>query len=583
MATVVEQLSELMVYEKPTRSISEMPGLAGAESIFNKYSLFSLSSINLTSTTGNFLSGANKWNVDRLFDLAPDEKIEPEYKAQPGNIYSEITVPTANVIIKHSKDVALTATNLFGPMPYSWSDFLYCKWYGEVPNNRLITLRRYPLPTYDNAVAPNGVPMPPLAQAVTWFSDSTGNKLADLMKFTYSLAWEEIEAKVQDVNGNEKGFGNGAEAFTQSKGAVEALGGVLEFMRGDRTRWSGQAQVDQTWEKNAFGSDGPYWNQVLGPVNVINKNTMRKPGLNFSNDITLVFEYKLSSINGINPRTAMIDLITNFLALTYNNAKFWGGAYRYFPNVTDPVGFFGSQKDFYNGNWDKYFDSASTEYTDMFSKASSKMKAMLANPKDLAKGLSDIASSVGDMIMGKLASKSRPAILSIRSALSGDPIGEWHLVIGNPLKPIACIGNLYVSNTTMQFNETLGMDDFPTEVKFTVTLKHGKPRDKGDIESIFNYGNGRLTYAPLMKTPSEKGTFGDSYMNGSFNDAPVLNDDKTINQAQTAAVKQNRVNEALGFKGDSSKRISDRISADWGSQYSNQNMLLILDKTKIKF
>jgi len=579
---IADVMSELMVYNKDKREISELPGLVGVESIFNKYSLFSLSSVNLTSMSGAFMSKTNTWSVDRLFDIDPESNPYLSDGVEPSSLYDKVTNPTAKVIIDHARDVSLAKTALFGPMPYSWSDFLYCKYYGEVPNNRLITLRRYPLPTFDSGVAANQHPMPPLAQAVTWFSEDTGNKLNDVLKFAFSLAWEDIEAKVQDVAGNEKGFGVGAEALGGlGKAGIEAAGGIIGFMRGDSKRWSGEALAEQNWEKNAFNADGPYWNQVLGPVNVVNHNTMRKPGLNFSNDITLVFEYKLTSINGVNPRTAMIDLITNFLTLTYNNAKFWGGAYRYFPSLNDSVKFFGSQEKFYKGDWDGYFDSASAEYTSMFSNASASMKGMLSDPKKLLDKLGDIAGKVGDMIMGKLASKSRPAILSIRSALTGDPIGEWHLVVGNPLKPIACIGNLYVSNTTMQFNETLGADDFPTEVKFTVTLKHGRPRDKGDIESMFNYGNGRLTYAPLLKTPSEKGTFGDAYQNGSFNDAPVLDANKKINQPATVARSQ----AAAGLKNDKTSpgRIKSRLTNDWGAQFATDNLMLILDATKIKF
>ena len=34
--------------------------------------------------------------------------------------------------------------------PYYWKDFIYCKYYGTIPNNRLITLRRFPYPCTDN-------------------------------------------------------------------------------------------------------------------------------------------------------------------------------------------------------------------------------------------------------------------------------------------------------------------------------------------------------------------------------------------------------------------------------------------------
>ena len=47
-------------------------------------------------------------------------------------------------------------------------------------------------------------------------------------------------------------------------------------------------------------------------------------------------------------------------------------------------------------------------------------------------------------------------------------------------------------NSTMTLGAGLGYDDFPMEVKFEVDLKHGKPRDKGDIENMFNAGQGRI-------------------------------------------------------------------------------------------
>ena len=46
--------------------------------------------------------------------------------------------------------------------------------------------------------------------------------------------------------------------------------------------------------------------------------------------------------------------------------------------------------------------------------------------------------------------------------------------------------------------EGLGYDDFPVNVAFTATLSHGKPRDAGDIESMFNAGKGRIYMSPFL-------------------------------------------------------------------------------------
>ena len=87
--------------------------------------------------------------------------------------------------------------------------------------------------------------------------------------------------------------------------------------------------------------------------------------------------------------------------------------------------------------------------------------------------------------------------------LSGEPTGYWHVTIGNPLDPIAMMGNMAVTKTTVQFNDILGYDDFPTEVKFTVELEHCMPRDNAAIENMFNGAKGRFysfTDADLLKS-----------------------------------------------------------------------------------
>ena len=76
--------------------------------------------------------------------------------------------------------------------------------------------------------------------------------------------------------------------------------------------------------------------------------------------------------------------------------------------------------------------------------------------------------------------------------LSGDATGNWHLTIGNPLNPIAVIGNLTCENAEFEFDGPLGYEDFPSKLKVTITCKPARPRDKLDIESMFNAGRGRM-------------------------------------------------------------------------------------------
>jgi hypothetical protein len=81
--------------------------------------------------------------------------------------------------------------------PYFWKDFLYCKYYGTIPNNRLITLRRFPHPMPDNLNGPNEAYASkggarPVAQAVTWFGGNTGNQLDSLISFGTGIEWQTV-------------------------------------------------------------------------------------------------------------------------------------------------------------------------------------------------------------------------------------------------------------------------------------------------------------------------------------------------------------------------------------------------------
>ena len=96
------------------------------------------------------------------------------------------------------------------------------------------------------------------------------------------------------------------------------------------------------------------------------------------------------------------------------------------------------------------------------------------------------------------------------SVLTGAPTGEWHLVVGNPCNPIAMIGNLVCKDLSISFGDTLGPDDFPTEITATITLQQARERERGEIESMFNRGEGRLyqSVAPVYSNSQSVGAFG---------------------------------------------------------------------------
>ena len=368
--------------------------------------------------------------------------------------------------------------------PYYATDFMYAKYYKKIPLNRLITIRRFPYPTFDNLeFGQNSGFVKPIAQAITFFGDPTGNKLAEITKMNGKIKWEKLKADVHDVQGNEKGWEDSPIQPGNKTG-----GAIYSAMTGKGDIGGFKAESAEAGKYNTF----EYTNKVLGPVNVINETHTRGRGIGAELEYSITFHYKLKSYNNINPRIAMIDLISNLLALSFNNAKFWGGANRYFPKHPQ-FAFFGDQKAFYEGRYGDYFGSLFSEIGKFGDVLSGILGSLMSG--DLSP-LTDILKGAGTAVMDMKRAKSRPQVIGFKALLTGLPVGEWHMTVGNPYKPILSVGNLICESFELSLSEELGVDDFPEELMFTIDLKSGRPRDKGDLESMLSMGNGRTYYPP---------------------------------------------------------------------------------------
>jgi hypothetical protein len=223
----------------------------------------------------------------------------------------------------------------------------------------------------------------------------------------------------------------------------------------------------------------------------------RDVGLKFDQEIKLTFEYKLMSYAGINPRVAFLDIMANLLVLTYSNANFWGGANRFYGGGGYVAKEFGDLQELAKGNYKNYLVSVVQEMGGGFSAVFGDIKtgAFDWSIPGILQGLQTLGGQLMGSFMGNFINKqigALPAYQATQAFISGEPTGDWHLTIGNPINPIMMIGNLILEDSQLTFGGGLGWDDFPLELKLVVTLKHAKPRDKSDFESAFNAGKGRL-------------------------------------------------------------------------------------------
>lgn len=399
--------------------------------------------------------------------------------------------PTVSEIVAWSQE----ADNV-KKTPYRFQDFAYCKYFGKIPNNYLITLRRYPYPTSDNleGAGENSAKgkqnyeakqLLPVAQAITWLGEATGNKISSLLGGIESgLNWKDIKSEMNVVS----------PATPGDAGAGPAPG---------LAKWVGLISGDynSTTNPNQGAAPDPYtegtWNnKIIGNVNVIDSTKARERGLKFSHKIDLVFEYEARSIGGINTKAAMLDIMSNLLLMTSATANFWGGANRFRPgspgNTAPFLGGPAGRAAFMRGDPVGFMNAV----TDQFSKAAGAISDFLFSAmQDPFTALKSLAAGGAKAFMN---SNKTPGghVSGLKAILTGDPVGEWHLTVGNPFNPMMMIGNLICTGIKLEFNEELGPDDFPTELKATISLDHGMPRDRDAIESMFNGGGGRLYSLP---------------------------------------------------------------------------------------
>jgi hypothetical protein len=454
-------------------------------------------------------------------------------------------------ILKGSQTISNADNGIIGGAcaPYNWKDFLYCKYYGSIPNNYMITLRRFATPVKDNFSLPEGFKNQantllqgvgrPVAQAVTWWGGNTGNSLNDVISFTTGLSWKPVQQEGTAIQQEfDKGlFQSKIAAYVRS--ALE-VGGVSEEASQNAQNIinlsAALADPESTQEREKLAYNmrdiaeqpgGPLSGYIWTSVDTISQTYVRDRGLSWTDKpITLKFHYDLATVGEVNSKAAMLDLMANLLGLATNYGQFLTPNFRY-NSEFNPISFPGGNaglNEFYLDPL-KYWENFGIYLANLKSKLQStagggdapatvgtddQATQTIGNDSEPDPNKSSgTTSSEAEAIIRKLLRMSGTASLidSIQmpqSFLLGTPIGEWHLTVGNPMNPIAMIGNLICESVTIDFSDKLGPDDFPAELTATYTLKHARDRERGEIESMFNRGDGRLYESTLPTSASSQ-------------------------------------------------------------------------------
>jgi hypothetical protein len=571
----------------------------GTGSIFNPLYVFRYSEFGAganASTPGAYDLERHKLNYEN--SLGALDKIRAAADRLARRTAAVVQNPTAVAIKTWSDTQGALGSNHKGPLypyPYALSDFTQCKWYGKIPNNRLLTLRRYPIPVEDNLQAhQDKLPLIPIAQAVSWWGGDTGNKLSELLGMTYAFNWKKYPATdaelVQDVSGNEIQLESLLDAAgitneTARKAIITSFGNIDG---GNPFAMSGFDKTLQENYKNQWAT-GAYSNRIYGPLNVITETQIRDRGYDFTHEIKIDFEYKLRTISNLNPKVVMLDLISNFLSLTYNRASFWGGSYRYFQQTGALLPGFNTDA-MEKGDYAEAAKQITSMLSQLVQTGGAELKKFFtdvsstaAKPGDFGDKIGSIVekftgSTVGNNIISSRIGNLHQTPLVMRALADGRAVGEWHLMVGNPMDPLAVIGNLILKSTKIEFSDELGADDFPTGVKFTVTLDHGRPRAKQDIESMFNHGGGDMFFTAIQPPASARNSYGEANSkmavnaNGEQITTTPLSGANALTSAQ-AIQQDQRSEEAMTGAVELANYFKPGVSRAYGEGFGNSKIL----------
>ena len=384
---------------------------------------------------------------------------------------------------------------------YQYSDFAYCKYLGKMSNNYLITLRRFPMPCGDHIdmTVPSRPTekatqqhMPDMGRMVTWIG-TPGNDMSGLLKYTVKMNFEEKKAEW------EQSQSTGDNSSTPLAQMMNSINPAYQ-----KQVQQGLANVPSSLGK-PFGNysdwataGAPYsgllgWrdrNKVYGPLDVMMRTHQRQQGIQIDQEFSITFDYELRSYDGINGKAAMLDLLSNVLAVTYTTGKWWGGG-RYSgaaaqSNLYSNLPIFqkadSGELNSPTAVWESISDSISAVGEDIKRQGGGSMTG----------GIKEILKGIGSMLLGGFLNKlGRPQKFTANALLTDAPVGLWHLTLGNPRAPIMELGNLIMENAEIEHYGPLGIDDFPTGLKVTVKLKRALDTDSAGIEKMYTKGDYR--------------------------------------------------------------------------------------------
>lgn len=458
--------------------------------------------------------------------LAGSSSWETKYSADAADI--------TNCSISELVRLSSQQNSILGQARYRYIDFMYCKDLGKISNNHLITLRKFAHPVGDaifgeesvGEKGKNGPVTGDIGHLVAWFN-TDDNKLEDILNYEYKATWKELQAKIDQKDSQEDDEGRRIIGkflnMTSPKYNLGVRNGLSMTSWNNIVSAMGITPVGGTYANNDVALGRNYdANKVYTPENTVQDTHIYEGRLIFKHEFSLTFSYKLRAYSSINPKSAFLDLLGNIMEVTYHRGHFWKGKNQILGPQPNPVGWHKANKiidsvsstvgnlvdNLFHGNTSAVNNALASMGNELVNTAKNSTigkATQQAASGDISGAVDTIKSGitkvydqlsnigVGDAIVGLAKNKlGRPALYAFDSLLPENNTGLWHVTIGNPKNPIMAFGNLILTDAKITHSGPLGLDDFPTELKVTVSLKHARGRDSVEIGKMYTRGENGL-------------------------------------------------------------------------------------------
>ena len=414
-------------------------------------------------------------------DTQADEPYNTSSKLHSDELYNT----TISNIVEKLKDTKAAL---------SYMDFAYLKDVGVYPNNRLMIARRFATPQFDNIMYTTTDPSDlPLVTLISWKPTNE-----DFLSISFGELWTEADASFKSILndlGDDFKISKLGEYLDQGSNVVP-YPGLTETLQRKFLIELGILKADK-FQENQIPEGNP---------NLIKEAKQRKlvaagkagSGLKCSVSIKMTCTWEQKFIEGIDPTLAWMDIIAMVTRFGTSTSQTYGLSLKFSENIKDIL----KDPETLVKKTIEALKKTLTEQIEKIKNALKEKDGDSEEEKEEKKEMSEEEQESGlldkvlgeldkitDSVLNTIVQKYKERVIGVINALSGLPSTPWHVTLGNPLRPVFCSGDMYMSdNVTLKLGKNLSFNDLPTEITADFTLVNARPWGLQEILAKFNSG-----------------------------------------------------------------------------------------------